>query len=219
MWRPIAASKSPRSNYAEGMTLVEVLLAVTLFSTMMGATAALLQAGFRAQSTWGAVVEPVVRLERTLNRINLDMASAQKLFAIPVHGTKDAFEFARVEPMIMEGASSPSAEWARIVYKMDQEEGASVLVREAATWRASQDGAQLQTREVLLPVTEATWAFARIDKQGQLLWSDAWDGTVDGVPRSVRLTCTLPMASGNSLTLSRVFRNPAGNLPVEEQQP
>ncbi len=216
MWRPIAASKNPNRNCAKGMTLVEVLLAVTLFSTMMGATGALLQASLRAQTTWGGTVEPAVRMERALNRLSSDVASAQKLFAIPVQGTKEAFVFARVESLITAGAASPSAEWARVVYKVDRQDGVSVLVREAAVWRLSQDGANPQVREVLMPITEATWAFARADKQGQLIWAEAWDGAVDGVPKLVRLTCTLPTASGKVLTMTRVFRNPAGSLPVDE---
>lgn len=218
MWRLTAASKNLSRNSIQGMTLVEVLLAVTLFSTMMGATGALLQSGFRAQMTWGRAVEPAVRMERALNRLNLDISAAQKLFASAAHGTKEQFAFARVESLAIEDAPA-TEEWVRVVYKIDDENGELVLVREAAVWRLSQDDPNPQTREVLLPVIEAAWAFARADAQGQLIWTDAWDGSADGVPQLVRLTCTLPASAGNALTITRVFRNPAGNLPVEEQQP
>ena len=217
MWRPIAVSKNRSHNFASGMTLVEVLLAVTLFSTMMGATGALLQAGFRAQSLWGMGVEPVVRLERALNRLDVDITSAQKLFSVPVKGTKDQFEFARVES-ISADETVPSAEWVRVAYKIEQQGDLPVFVREASVWRLSQTSPNPQSREVLLSGAHVTWAFARVDKQGQLLWTDTWDGNIDGVPKLVRLTCALLTATGNPLTITRVFRNPAGNQPLIEEK-
>ena len=214
-----ACSKTPsRNRRFKGMTLVELMLALTLFSAMMGATGALLQAGFRAQSLWGTAVEPAVRLERTLNRIGTDMASAQVLFSIPALGSKGAFEFGRVESVLSD-ADTPAPEWVRVSYTVGEQDGASVLIRESTVWRLSQSGASAQTREALLPVSGIVWEFARIDKQGQLIWGSAWDGTKDGFPKWARLTCTLPESAGKALAITRVFRNPAGSLPLIEEAP
>ena len=198
------------------MTLIEVMLAVTLFSTMMGATGALLQAGFRAQALWGGAIEPAVRTERALNRLDRDIASAQKLFAIPVQGTGEQFSFARVEPVTVNGVSAP--QWVKVVYRTGQENNQHALIREVYAYPPAAGNAIPSDQEVLLPVENAAWSFGRLDAQGQLLWTDAWDGSVDGFPQLVRLTCTVPAAGQNPLAMTRVFHNPAGILPLSEQQ-
>ena len=218
MWSPTVVLKNRKLKppHRRGMTLIEVLLAVTLFSTMMGATGALLQAGFRAQALWGGAVEPAVRMERALNRLDRDIVSAQKLFAVAVQGSSEQFSFARVEPVAVEGVSTP--QWVKVVYRTGQENNQQVLIREVYAYSPAAGNVVPYQQEILLPVEDAAWSFGRLDAQGQLLWADAWDGSVDGVPQLVRFACTVPVAGQNPLAMSRVFHNPSGNLPKDQPQ-
>ncbi len=219
MWSPIVVLKNRKPKpqlHSRGMTLIEVMLAVTLFSTMMGATGALLQAGFRAQSLWGGGVQAAARMERALNRLDRDIASAQKLFAVAAQGSGEQFSFARVEPMIVDGVSSP--QWVKVVYRIGQGNNQRALIREVYAYPPAAGNASASQQEVLLLVEMAAWSFGRLDAQGQLVWAEAWDGLVDGVPQLVRFSCTIPTAAQNPLVMTRVFRNPAGNLPKDELQ-
>lgn len=212
MRQPTGSSKT-RSRKRTGMTLVETLLAVTLFSTLMGATGAMLQAGFRAQQLWGSAVEPAVRMERAFNRIDDDLAAAQKLFAAPFTGSAEAISLARVERVQDEGAMA--REWVRVEYQLEDNEGVQSLMRKFFVLR--QDSSVTQGSEALMPVSGLAWAYGRVDAQGQLVWTDAWDGAADGIPQLVRMNCTLPASGGGPIVMTRIFRNPAGNLPLLEQ--
>lgn len=220
--RPLTAPSKSRNRsrgsgrHRRAMTLVEVLLAVTLFSSLLGATGALLQAGFRAQALWGGAVEPAARMDRAFIRIEGDVASSQKLFAIAAQGTADQWSFARVEPVEADGVAALS--WVKLVYRMAQENGQRFLIREEYPWPKSAQDASASRRETLLPVENIAWSFARLNEQGQLAWTNEWDGTVDGTPRLVRLTCAIPITGQNPLLMARVFRNPSGNLPQVKPQ-
>ena len=189
------------------MTLVEMLLAVTLFSTMLGATAALLQSGLRAQLSWGQSVEPAVRLERALSALERDLGSSQRLFAVPVIGAGSQLELARVE----------ASQWVRVRYRVAEDAGQTHLLRETLGWSSEPSDPPLTT-QVLLSLTSGAFAYGHADDQGLLIWKDVWDGAQQGLPKLVQFSCEIPTASG-SLAITRIFRNPAGILPLVEQQP
>ena len=51
-----------------GMTLIELLLAITLFFLLLAAASGLVRAALQAQVRWGGSVEPYQQMERTLSR-------------------------------------------------------------------------------------------------------------------------------------------------------
>lgn len=214
LFRSATCHLSPVICHHKGMTLVEMLLAVTLFSTMMGAAGGLVQFGLRSQALWGAAAASALRMERAMQTLERDLTAAQPLFGIPVLGSKNELAFARVEA-VSTGGEPATPEWVRVSYQLAEASGQLSLVREMRAWRLGTSGDPL-TREVLLAVTDAALAYGRLDAEGQLVWVEAWDGASDGLPRLVKLDVAVLAPSGGSIRLARVFRNPAGNLPMEE---
>lgn len=194
---PPLSDRSMSSKRA--MTLVEVILAMSLLSTMMGAVGSLLQSGLRSQVVWGQTVEPHARLERALMQLERDIEAAQPFFGIPAIGSGEQLE-----------AALFTSEWMRIVYRLQS----GALMREAYAWKSGAASEPKESR-VLIGVTEIQWAYGRLDPQGQLIWVDSWDGAKDGVPKLLKLAITAE-AAPQPVALTRIFRNPAGNLPQDQ---
>ncbi len=199
------------------MTLVELLLAITLFSSLMATVGGLLQSGLQAQAKWGQAVEPYQQMERALNRMEQDLEAMQPFFGVPVTGAESQVEFARVDTRSINEAA-PSPEWLRVRYRVSTDGQERALIREEFLWRQAGLPEEPFQRETLMRLSDGEFAFGRLDAQKQLIWESEWDGTKDGLPRLVRFTCTLPAIGGQpTLHLSRVIRSPSGNLPVVEQ--
>ncbi len=214
MWSRIAHSQNNTLD-ASGMTLVELLLAVTFFSTMLGATGSLLQSGLRAQLTWGQATAPYLQMERALDGVERDVASARRFFGMPVVGAKDRLELARIDARSIDGAPA-SPEWLKVVYRIDKSGESPSLIREEYLWRQGAGAGDALARQTVLSVEEGSFTFGRLDAQGQLVWTDAWDGAKDGLPKLVRLSARIRAARGSE-SIARTFRNPSGNLPAVEQ--
>ncbi len=200
------------------MTLVELLLAVTLFSTLMGAVSGLVASGLRAQAEWGRSVAPYQQMERALSRLERDIESTQLFFGVPVQGEANALEFARIDT-VPQAEGQPMADWVRVRYRLETDLDGQVLIREEELWRAGEAAAPVQ-RDILLHVVDGRWAFGMLDAQQQLLWAEDWDGRTHGVPRLVRFDYTIPSSDSQApIRMSRVFRNLSGSLPQLEEAP
>ncbi len=203
LWRPIAPL---RSSPKAGLTLVELLLALTLFAALLAVSGSLLRSGLRAQLTWGMGLTPYQRLERGVDRLAKEVATAQPLFAVPVTSDGTALEFARATPA-----------WTRVTYRLGEAEGGLALVREESPWSAQPPDSESARQETVLPLTALAFSFGMVNAEGQLVWVESWDGDRHGVPRLVKLDYAVPLAVGQEpLRMSRMVRNPAGALPVLE---
>lgn len=185
---------------ARGLTLVELLLAVSLFTVVLAAAGSLLVLGLRTQQSAPVDRRPALRFERAMLQLERDLASAQPLYAVPVVVEPERLEFAATAP-----------EWRRIRYLVAEEQGQPQLVREEYDVR----GDQLVRREALVPLTGAQFAYAAADADS-IVWRDtAWPAEVNGVPqlpRLIRLRGTLPGAPPTGV--ERVVRMPDGVLPA-----
>jgi hypothetical protein len=193
---------------ARGMTLIELLLMVSMLSALLAAAGGLVVTVARMPSVAGPAVGPVDQIRQALDRVALDVESAQPLFGVPTQGTATRYEFARVE----------GGEWRRIQLRFEAGgAGGTALVRESAPWDAAGGPAR---RETLAVVDRGAFAYARQDPDGRLVWDSVWDGTTDGVPRLVRVTPALVLSPGQEpAVLPRVMRGPAGALPTVEPIP
>src|SRR3989338_5471208 len=79
-----------------GMTLVELVLAVGLFSFLMASAGHLVLTSLRVQRSWGQVAAPAQSAEHALTRLAQDLQAAQPFFGIPfqVTGGGAGLEFA-----------------------------------------------------------------------------------------------------------------------------
>lgn len=196
---------APRHPSATGMTLVELMLAVSLFSFLMGSVAGLVQWTLQLQARWGAEQAPHQGLDRAFSDLAYALESAQPLFAVPLMGGASRLELALVE------RTGATAQWHRVVYRLD----GTTLVRETFPWS---DSTLLLARRAVAQVSSLSFAFGMLNGATQAVeWVGQWDGAQYGVPRLVRVTCEVPApASQGAITLSRVIRNPAGALPALE---
>ena len=215
MWLP--ADPSPHSNQAlRGLSLVELLVAITLFAVLMAAVSWLVVSSARVQAAWKSSAEPYEQLERALDRLEQDVTSAQPFFGTPVVVEPQQVEVARVDrlPIAEEGLAS---DWLRVTYRFIPEGDGVSLVRQEFQWQQQVGGAQPLREEALAHLAAGQFAFGIVDATtGALQWmTTGWDGKNNGVPRLFKLDCTLPGAGGQPpVPLRRVMRNPAGTLPA-----
>jgi len=211
---PRHPGRDTASRRLKGFTLVEVMLAAAFSSGLFLVTLFLLRSGFQASSTWEEAVAPIQRMERGFLQLEQDLEAMQPFFGVPFIGEPDRLEFARLMPLLGEDGQTTPA-WIRIVYRIEDGQ----LVREAFRWQDG-DGAPPLSREPVLPLQQGAFSFAMRDEQQQLLWAASWDGVTLWVPRLIKLQAILASADGRApLALDRVFRHPAGNLPLFTETP
>jgi type II secretory pathway component PulJ len=198
-----------------GLTLVELLLALTLFTVLTGAVAALVMTGTKVQIGWGRSVEPYEQFARAMDRLQRDLESAQPFFGIPftVHDEGTVLDLARAEP-ISDESGERTTEWVKVSYRIAQVGDGKALIRDEFLWKT--EAAEVWRTETLTPLGTGQFSVGQVDDIGALTWTSAWDGNEAGIPqmpRLVKIDCALPTAGqGTPASLSRVFRNPAGVL-------
>ena len=212
--QPPALSRVVIPSGYSGLTLVELLLTITLFSALLASVGSLLRSGLQAQVTWGKAAEPYQRMARSAEQLERDLEFARPFFGVAFAGAQQSIEFARVDT-ISSKDGQPVTDWLRVLYHLDDEDDGLSLIRDEFVWRDHAD--QPIRSDVLLRLADGTWSFGMLDAQKQFMWVDSWDGKKYGVPRLVQFEFTLP-AVGNQppVHLIRVMRNPSGNLPMQE---
>jgi type II secretory pathway pseudopilin PulG len=197
------------------MTLIELLLAITLFSTLMASAGSLLSSGLRAQLGWDNTLRSTHQMERAFSQLEHDVESARVFFGAPFNGAEQQLELARVDLIQIDGQSA--AEWVRLLYEVSDEEDGRWLTREVFVWKTQGADSEPLERARLLRLSSGQFAFGMLDAEGQFIWAPSWDGKKYGVPRFVKFDGAIAGLNGPSaMTLSRVIRNPAGNLPTLE---
>ncbi len=192
------------------MTLIEMLLAITLFSTLMASAGQLLVWSLCAQAQWAQGLDVSRQVERACRQVEEDVESAQLLFDAPALGAEDRFAIARILQQ----------QWVRIEYRLEHDGSDAWITRTVNQRSASSVPWVAGEPERLLRVTRAAFAFGAVNAQGQRVWTPTWDGAAHGIPRLVKWDCELPMTNGRPvLVLSRAMRNPAGALPTMEPAP
>ena len=210
---------SPAPCPLRGLTLVELVLATAMFSFLMGAVGGLVLTSGRVQRMWGSVIAPYQSADRAITRLAMDLQAARPLFHVPFRGNVDGLglEFARLGP-VDDGEGTTTA-WFRVVYRLEHAGEDITLVREEFPWRSGAGEDTPLRHEVLARLGSGQWTFGKNKADKELTWTPSWDGTTEGVPQLVKFDCTVPVAQGRApLTLSRVIRNPAGNLPEVKPQ-
>ncbi len=203
--RPLPRGPGSSKSRAAGLTLVELVLAASLFAGLFAAVGGLLLAGTRAYHAIGQA-DPAEALERALLLLDHDIQSAQALGVAPFALEARRLELVRVGIL----PDAAAADWLRVRYQVEEQDGILVLTREVFRWRDAA-GAPLE-RRVLATLSDAVFEAAARTPEGALVWMPSWDGALSGIPRLVRLSLTVPRGV-QTATLVRVLRQPAGALP------
>ena len=207
---PNRLSPTPRLTHrGAGFTLVELMLAVSLFGAILASVGGLVMATARIQGAWNGPTVPEQQISRAFRQLAQDLRAARTHPQVPVVVESERLELARVT------GPADGLEWAKVVYRVDTGTSGRHLVRE--TLRLHSDGGEEPVGEEMLLAIDALQFQAAVQQgaAGPLLWLAAWDGAADGIPRLVQVTCTLSAQPGHpSWSLTRAFRQPAGRLPV-----
>ena len=189
-----------------GLTLVELMLVMSLFSVIMTTVTGLVQQGLRLSQQIDATASVTQAHELALGQIARDLEQTGRLFRAPFVGAADHVELSRVDPA--------SHQWAHVVYRLEDHR----LIRDAVT--LTPDGEQPLERRVLIPVVEsALFEFGWRNPATQAItWHTPWPESEEHpMPHFTRVRLAMPGPNGSTIQLERIARNLAGFVPEVEE--
>lgn len=199
-----------------GFTLVEVMVALLIFSIIATAGVALLSFSVRAQAATGAKLDDLAALQRTLSILSADLAQAGDRPTRDEAGTLlPAFSGEHegtAQPMLrlVRGGwtnldAQPRAGTQKVAYTVD----GGILRRVA--WPRLDGAAPLPAAPLMERVASVT---LRYRYRGA--WSDRWDGA-NGVPLPDALEMTLRRTTG--VEYRQLFLVGTGYAPLPQGAP
>lgn len=213
----------PRQDDTErGFTLIEVLAALAIGSTVIAATAALIHTVALNFDRGTGLAGKADQLLLATERLASDFRSARP---VPQgSGANAAVAFvggrSQVRFVAAGGASANRPGEEMIVLSVEDIEGVSHLVRRRAPWlgpRSSFAGvAPGDPVDLLQGQVDIDFAFAGLTSDGSLTWTDNWSGR-PVLPQMVRLTVR-DRASGSELLPGMQFTLRA-DAPIDCAQP
>ena len=187
------------------MTLVELMLAMTLFSAIMATVTGLVQQGLRLSQQLDGAKMLTQTHELALKQVADDLAHAARLYQVPFVGMADHVEFARIDPA--------SRQWQHIVYRLDGER----LMRDTAAITPDEVG-PIESRALLPHVESISFEFGwRHPTTKAIVWQTPWPEAAEHpVPQFVRVHLSVPGPNGSPIQIARTARNFAGVVPEEK---
>ena len=173
---PVHAGRECHHRQTSGFTLVELMVALLIFSILATAGVALLSFSVRAQAVSGAKLDDLAALQRTLSLLSADLAQADNRPVRDEAGTVlPAFAGDGATVRLVRGGwtnldAQPRADAQRVAYRLIE----GTLERQ--TWPRLDGAAALVVQHLLTRVEQVT---LRYRYKGA--WSDRWDGA-GGVP-------------------------------------
>ena len=196
-----------------GLTLVELLIAISLFSLIGASTAELVRSCWVVQHRFDQMAATSLARERALQDIAADLEQMQPLYRVTFVGGPQRLQFASVE------TSSEGPVWRRIVYQTPLSASAMSLVRE--TFDASEpNGAPISSRVVLPRLNLLRIEFGWRQPQTNLIvWQTPWpEQAPPALPGLIRITAEEAGSDPlHPIRYERILRNPSGLVPQVEE--
>lgn len=193
-----------------GFTLVELMVALLVFSILATAGVALLSFSVRAQRVTGAKLDDLAALQRTLSILSADLAQAQNRSVRNEAGTVlPAFVGDAGSVRLVRGGwtnldAQPRADAQRVAYRLTE----GTLERQA--WPRLDGAAAMVVQPMLTRVERVT---LRYRYRGA--WSDRWDGA-GGVPLPQALEVSVRRAG---VDYRQLFLVGTGYAPLPQRVP
>ena len=194
-----------------GLTLVELLIAISLFSLIGASTTELVRSSWVVQNRFDQIGATSLARERALDELAHDLEQMQPLYRVAVLGQPQLLQFARVESVDGEPV------WRRIVYRTPFSASAMSLVRE--TFDIDQtDGIAISSRVVLPTLDLLRIEFGWKQPQSNLIvWQTPWPEEPPTLPGLIRITAQEVGSDPlHPVRFERIIRNPAGLIPEVE---
>lgn len=192
----------------KGFTLIEVLLALAIFSIIL---TVLYSTFFLSHRAVSGMEESLLRLHElrvTLDVMQREMESALKSKAIedPPFTVKDRDMYGRQTSAVgFTTLYSPLPGLSRVSYYVEETEGKLVLFKKLGS--AWEDNAPRQQEGMEAPVIEDIGSFT-VELKDNDSWVKTWIKTE--MPKELRITITVPIRN-RSLTLSQTVRPKTGS--------
>ena len=189
-----------------GLTLVELLIAISLFSLIGASTTELVRAIWVAQNRFDQIGATVLARERALDELAADLEQMQPLYRVAFLGQPQRLQFARVE---RDDHGEPV--WRRIVYQTPFGASAMSLVRD--TFNTSEEQGLSLTSRVVLPHVDALriefgW---RQPRTNAIIWQSPWPEEPPALPGLIRISAQEAGPDPlHPVRYERIIRNPAG---------
>ncbi len=186
---------------AEGYTLVELLIALAVFSALAASFAVALRQGFHS---WKMQREDQLRRQEArvvLNRLARDLRNAVPLAKESFIGSEREIIFHRPEENGI----------VRVQYRLSENHGNTVLERRHQFLSREGNGTPVR-RATISSSMKVHWEFAaKSPENGEIIWRRKWtDG--DGFPLGMRVRLELPSADGRAppVVYQRILDFPLG---------
>jgi prepilin-type N-terminal cleavage/methylation domain-containing protein len=199
--------KKPRG----GFTLLEMLLALSLFALLSTGLAAALKTGLDAWHRGRGMEERQQRARAILETLALELRNALPAPGRGLTGEESSVSFLTVRRSVDEDGS-PLFRVARVTYRLvDGPEG---FEKELEKTEDLLDGRPARTASLSAAPSLVRFLYAYApEKEGEgLLWQPRWDA--DALPAGIRVTLSLPDPSEGAYVLEKTLDLPAGSLPA-----
>lgn len=216
---------SIRKRQRRGLTFVELLMAVTMFSILIVGVFAHLQAGVLAWRRSTSTIEHLQRTRVALDRLGQDLANAVVFDPSGTWEPQHAFEGARlqfytVRPEGM-GAQPGGAVWF-VTYTRSEDAETAALTRSAQTVQQAKANFQPTPARLVAPMTKFAIRYGYQGSQepsSTIVWDPTWDGTPAELPKLVEVTIEFDAGVVSPREVRHVFVIPSGILKTVEAAP
>ena len=201
----IVITQSPNHSIT-GFTLVELLMAATLFSILMVGVVAQLRGGVLAWRRTTSAVEELQQVRVAMDRIADDLANAVVLDPQPASALQTQFSRGMMRFYTV------GTRVRLVQYALVDDGGSSRLMRAVQSAQEAQAGQALHSEPLLAGAKNLSLRYAALpgDADDRIVWQDQWTDPA-GLPKLVELTMDV-QTSANVRHVRRVVEIPSGHL-------
>ncbi|MBI4436826.1 MAG: prepilin-type N-terminal cleavage/methylation domain-containing protein [Candidatus Omnitrophica bacterium] len=151
-----------------GFTLLELLIALSLFSVIMVVVSSVFSTGILAWRRAEGESEQYQEIRLTFDRMGVELRNTIPFQGIPFEGKEDRLSFLQVRSS---RSPSSSPEWMVVTYEVKQTPQAVSLVRRAKFLLNEKE-----TEDVVLsPLSGVRFSYPSFDEKGKWDWKESWD--------------------------------------------
>ncbi len=175
----------------KGFTLIECLLALTLFSVLITSVYAVFRSGVRAERSSEAVTEEARRVWWVMDDLSREIRNMVTRPDDHFEGEESRLTFLTVLPSCGDGFE-PVPGLYRVAYGIEKDEVGDVttLVRTSLELASGKS----DTAEVRSTIKDVVFSYRKNDGEGESSWESAWEDA-GGVPSEVKIEI---VAGGNA---------------------
>jgi type II secretion system protein J len=215
-----SAFRIPHSALRRGLTLVELMMAGTIFAVLMTGMVLHVRGGAVAWRRVTRTVEDLQQVRVVLERLTQDLVNAVVIDPRPeatpsVHMTREALEFYTLR--MDRGRSEGNATVQFVTYALRPDAEGSTLVRTAQTIPEAKAAPPDRAQELLTGVERVAIRYGSVapTEPSSVEWRDEW-ADANTFPKLVEIVLDRRGASSILESIRQVIQIPSGSLRYAE---